>query len=159
MAINRDSTFQEIFAHEGDIVGWMKSESSTQIQILVSGCCEDRHGYLYDYSSTQEDTLIQSVFWQGNATHPSAIYAEKPITILNTAVLLPAPGNHNHQNDISRQANWRFFKEDTGEMLYETMADNRKWYYVRMHVKPRNAPKFFVHATFVYGWISEDEMF
>ena len=159
MAVNRDNTFQEIFVREGDIVGWMESENSTQIQILVSGCCEDRHGYLYDYSSLQEDTLIQSVFWQGNATHPNAIHAGKTVTIRNTAILLPAPGNPDHQNDIARQVNWKFFKGDTGEVLYETKADNRKWYYVRMHVKPRNAPKSFVHATYVYGWISEDEMF
>ncbi|MBO4655572.1 MAG: hypothetical protein J5644_08505, partial [Bacteroidales bacterium] len=113
----------------------------------------------YEYSSLQEDTLIQSVFWQGNATHPNAIHAGKTVTIRNTAILLPAPGIPDHQNDIARQVNWKFFKGDTGEVLYETKADNRKWYYVRMHVKPRNAPKSFVHATYVYGWISEDEMF
>ena len=67
--------------------------------------------------------------------------------------------NPNHQNDISRQANWKFFKGDTGQVLCETKADNRKWYYVRMHVKPRNAPKSFVHAAYIYGWISEEEMF
>ena len=159
MAINRDSTFQEIFAHEGDIVGWMEAENSTQIQILVSGCCEDRHGYLYEYSSTQEDTLIQSVFWQGNATHPSAIHTGQSVTVLDTTILLPAPGNPDHQNDISHQVNWKFFKGDTGKVLYETKADNRKWYYVRMHVRSPNIPKSFVHAAFIYGWISEDEMF
>lgn len=160
MAVNRDSSFQQIFADEGDIVGWTESENSTQIQILLSGCCEDRHGYLYEYSSLQEDTLVQSVFWQGNATHPIAVHAGKSVAIRDTAILLPAPGNpDHHQNDISHQFNWRFFKGDTGQVLYETMADNRKWYYVRMHVNPQNAPNFFVHAAFVYGWISEDEIF
>ncbi|MBO4403509.1 MAG: hypothetical protein J5792_07555 [Bacteroidales bacterium] len=159
MAINQDSIFQEIFAREGDIVGWTESDNSTQIQILVSGCCEDRHGYLYEYSGIQADSLVHSVFWQGNATHPTAIHAEKPVVIRDTAILLPAPGNSDHQNNIYHQFNWRFFKGDTGEVLYETKADNRKWYYVRMHVKPRNEPNFFVHAAFVYGWISEDELY
>lgn len=153
--LNRDTAFQVIFQREGDFVGWRESEEASDFQILVNGCCEDRHGYLYEYSSTQGDTLTFSVFWQLNATHPVTTNAETIITIEeDSTVLQPSAGfTDRYQNDLANQFNWVFFKGETGKVLYETENGDHKWCYVRMPVRPRNEPRSFHGAGYVYGWL------
>lgn len=154
--LNRDTAFQLVFQHEGDFVGWRESDNATSFQILVNGCCEDRHGYLFEYSSAQEDTLTQSVFWQLNAMHSANIDKETTITIdLDSTILLPTAGSSDrYQNDLANQFNWTFFKGDTGKVLYETVLDDHYWCYVRMLVRPRNEPHHFNGAAYVYGWLT-----
>lgn len=156
--LNQDTAFQDIFHQEGCFVGWRETNNFTNFQILVSGCCEDRHGYLYDFSCTKSDQT-HSVFWQSNATHPSAITMETTITIKqNSTILLPAAGYSNrYQNDVSHQFNWMFFKGDTGKVLSETTVDGQTWYYVQMPVKPHNALQYFKDASYIYGWILHQE--
>lgn len=154
--LNRDTAFQVVFQHEGNFVGWRESDNATSFQILVNGCCEDRHGYLFEYSSAQEDTLTQSAFWQLNAMHPATTDKEKTITIdQDSTILLPAAGSSDrYQNDLANQFNWTFFKGDIGKVLYETVLDDHNWCYVRMPVRPRNEPQHFNGAAYVYGWLT-----
>ena len=156
--LNHDTSFHVIFQREGDFVGWRESEDVSHFQILVNGCCEDRHGYLFEYSNEQKDTLTFSVFWQLNATHPVITNPEKAITIeQDSIILLPAAGSsERYQNDLANQFNWMFFKGDTGIVLSETTADGRTWCYVRMPVYPRNEPRNFNGAAYVYGWIPKE---
>ena len=160
IALNRDSLFQEIFHHEGDFVSWQESEDATRFQILVSGCCEDRHGYLYDYTSAQEDSLAFSVFWQSNSHHPNHIYPYKAgIFQRDSVILLPAPEPaDSRKNHISYQFNWAFHAGDEVQILFSQTEKHTTWYYVRTPVSQRNNPERFPQAAFVYGWVLKSDV-
>jgi len=159
IALNRDSLFQEIFQHEGDFVSWQESDGTTRFQILVSGCCEDRHGYLYDYTSGQEDTLIFSVFWQNNSYHPNNIHPDKAgIVLRDSVILLPTPEPaDSRKNHISYQFNWTFYSGDEVQILSSHTEKDTTWYYVKTPVSQRNNPERFPQAAYVYGWVLETD--
>ena len=159
IALNRDSLFQEIFQREGDFVSWQESDGTTRFQILVSGCCEDRHGYLYDYTSAQEDTLIFSVFWQSNSYHPNNIHPDKAgIVLRDSVILLPTPEPaDSRKNHISYQFNWTFYSGDEVQILSSHTEKDTTWYYVKTPVSQRNNPERFPQAAYVYGWVLETD--
>ena len=160
IALNRDSLFQEIFHKEGDFVSWQESDGATRFQILVSGCCEDRHGYLYDYTSVQEDTLFFSVFWQNNSYHPNNIHPDKAgIIQRDSVILLPAPEPaESRKNHISYQFNWILLTGDEVQILSSHTEKDATWYYVKTTVSQRNNPDRFPQATYVYGWVLESDV-
>lgn len=160
IALNRDSLFQEVFHQEGDFLSWQEYSDSTLFQIIVSGCCEDRHGYLYEYTSTREDSLIFSVFWQKNSCHPNNIHPHKSgIIQRDSLILLPAPEPiDSRQNHISNQFNWFFHTGDKVQILSSHTEKQTTWYYVRIPVSQRNNPDRFPQATFVYGWLLKTDV-
>jgi hypothetical protein len=160
IALNRDSLFQEIFHHEGDFVSWQESDDTTRFQILVSGCCEDRHGYLYDYTSAEEDTLVFSVFWQYNSHHPNFIHPYKTgIVQHDSVILLPAPEPaESRKNHISYQFNWILLTGDEVQILSSHTEKDATWYYVKTTVSQRNNPDRFPQATYVYGWVFKTDV-
>ncbi len=161
IAFNEDSIFREIFGREGDILGWEESNDIVHVQVLTDGCCEDKHGYLYSYSSTGSDTFTTHVFWQNNAEHPEWIVLNDDTVIIekDCVVLLPNPApQDSRQNDILHSRYWFSFKGDTGKLLYKKTIDNSTWYYVQMPVVQEREGLYWPKADYVYGWIPSIEV-
>ena len=157
--LKRGTDFQPIFHREGDIIGWQESEKNTRFQILVNGCCEDRHGYLYDFDPNT-NTFVGHSFWQGNSEHPvDTADWEQVVLQRDSVILLPASGGPNSvRNNIKSQFNWSFFKGDTGIVLATKTIDDVAWCYVKMKVVKRDNANRLPDVDYIYGWVSAEDV-
>lgn len=152
IALQRDNGFESIFSREGDIIHWEEFPDYTFIQILVNGCCEDRHGYLYAYGQNPDERFGCQVFWQNGAVFPWIYKGEKEKLVIqrNSVVLLPNPSD---SDSLRNQFNWYFRKGDTGQVLATETVDGEKWLFVIMEAVPNNSEIKLPEADYILGWV------
>lgn len=156
IALQRDNGFESIFSREGDFVHWEEFPDYTFIQILVNGCCEDRHGYLYTYDQNHERFGCR-VYWQNGGVFPWICKGEKEELVIqrNSVVLLP---NKTDSDSLRNQFNWYFRKGDTGHVLATEMVDGEKWLFVIMEAVPKNSKNKLPKADYILGWVSAKDV-
>ena len=157
IALQRDNGFESIFSREGDFVHWEEFPDYTFIQILVNGCCLDRHGYLYTYDQNSDERFVCWVYWQNGGVFPWIYKGEKEKLVIqrNSVVLLP---NTTDSDSLRNQFNWYFCKGDTGQVLATEKVDGEKWLFVIMEAVPNNSEIKLPKADYILGWVSEKDV-